>query len=200
MNNLNTIDNSVLSFEAYLQEGYVSAIEKLNAKGDAINEEEAKQLGFISNNYNTVKSVLTNYTPSENILALTAKTIPLDIYIIMENWCGSSAGNVPYIVKILQSISGTNINVVARDSNEDFMNAYLTDGKKSIPIVIGFDKSGNELFRWGSATSAQNAYAKELQKQQMPFAEFIVAMRTWFLANNAHAIETDFVQIFSTIK
>jgi hypothetical protein len=199
MNNLSKIQYSIASFESYMQIGYIETIEKLIANESNLNEEDAKLLGFINNNYTTVKTVLENYILSDAILSATKKLAPIDVYIIMENWCGSSAGNVPYIVKILQSISNTAIHIVPRDSNEDFMNAYLSEGKKSIPIVIGFDKSGNELFKWGSASAAQNEYAKELQAQQIPFSEFIVAMRTWFLGNNANAIETDFMQLFSKI-
>jgi hypothetical protein len=199
MNNISKIQYSIASFEAYLQQGYVSVIEKLQTNVANLNEEEAKLLGFVSNNYKTVKTILDNYTPNESLKALTKMKASMDVYIIMENWCGSSAGNVPYIVKILQTIPNTTIHIVPRDSNEEFMNAYLSDGKKSIPIVIGFDKKGNELFKWGSSTSAQNEYAKELQTQQIAFPEFIIAMRTWFLANNAKAIEKDFTAILEPL-
>jgi Thioredoxin len=200
MNNINKIQYSITSFDEYLQQGYVSVIEKLQANEINLNEEEVKLLDFVSNNYKTVKTVLDNYTPNESLTALTKTMAPLDVYIIMENWCGSSAGNVPYIVKILQTIPNTTIHIVPRDSNEEFMNAYLSDGKKSIPIVIGFEKKGNELFKWGSSTSAQNEYAKELQTQQIAFPEFIIAMRIWFLANNADAVEADFMKIFSSLN
>ena len=36
-----------------------------------------------------------------------------------------------------------------RDDNLEIMDRYLTDGKRSIPMVVSFAPEGRELFRWG---------------------------------------------------
>lgn len=199
MSNIQQIKYSISSFDSYLKEGYQTSIESLKANVAANIEAETKQLEYITNNFETVKTILKTYEPSVQIKNITSKLPPLDVYIIMENWCGSSASNVPYAVKIINTITDAKIYVVPRDANEDFMNLYLSDSKKSIPMVIGFDKSGNELFKWGSSTAAQTEYAKHLQAQKMEFSDFIVAMKTWFLENNEKAMEGDFIAVFNQL-
>ena len=160
MSNIQQINHSISSFETYIKVSYQQAIDNLLSNVATQTEEDAKQIEYISNNLNTVESIIKTYVPSVSITTITQKIEPIDVYIIMENWCGSSAGNVPYIVNIMKTIKDAKIHIVPRDENEDFMNLYLSEGKKSIPIVIGFDKYGSELFKWGSFTTAQNEYAK----------------------------------------
>ena len=199
MTNIQQIKYSVASFDKYLKEGYENSIESLKASAPTNTEAETKQLEYITNNFITVQTILKTYEPSSQIKNIISKLPPMDVYIIMENWCGSSANIVPYAVKMLNTIAETKIHVVPRDVNEDFMNLYLSDGKKSIPIIIGFDKTGNELFKWGSATSVQTEYSKHLQAQKMEFSDFILAMKKWFLEHNEEAIEGDFISVFNEL-
>jgi hypothetical protein len=200
MNNIKKIQHSILGFDKYIKQDYENSMEVYNSK-EILNEEDTKQLGFITNNYDTVRGVLQNYHPSAQLLSVTSGVQRhINIYIIMENWCGSSAGNVPFIVKLLQTLPSVNITIVPRDTNEDFMNAYLSDGKKSIPMVIGFDDNDAELFVWGSSTKSQMEYVKSLQAQNLPFPDFVSTMRTWFKENNATAIEQEFIEILETIN
>jgi Thioredoxin len=199
MSNIKQIKYSITSFETYLMEGYQKSVDTLQANIATNTESDTKQLEYITNNFNTVKTILKTYEPSASMRAITNKLQEIDVYIIMENWCGSSASNVPFVVKILNTIKGAKIHIVPRDANEDFMNLYLSDGKKSIPIVVAFDKNGNELFKWGSSTAAQSEYAKKLQAQNMEFPDFINAMKKWFLENNAEAIEADFLSLLKQL-
>jgi hypothetical protein len=80
------------------------------------------------------------------------------------------------------------------------MNLYLSNGKKSIPIVVAFDDNQQEVFVWGFATNMQTTYAKSLQQQNLSFPEFIRPMQTWFVRNNALAIEQDFKMILESIN
>lgn len=200
MSKIHLIKKSISPFEIYLKEGYQNAIDNLIAKADDKSEEDEKQLEYITNNLHTIETVLKTYEPSIAIKSITKTIQPIEVYIIMENWCGSSAGNIPYVVKIMNTITDVKIHIVPRDENDDFMNQYLSEGKKSIPIVIGFDVNGIELFKWGSSSVAQATYAKTLQKHSIPFPDFIIAMKKWFLEFNVEAIETDFISIFNSLS
>ncbi len=199
MSTINKIKKGIEGFDNYLIEGYQSSINTLLQNAPTLSAEEAQQLTYIQNNFETVKGILATYEPSAEIKILSEKLSSIQVYIIMENWCGSSAANVPYIAKILETIPNVSITITPRDANEDFMNAYLSNGKKSIPIVVAFDKLGNELFVWGSATQKQTTYASTLQAQNLPFPDFIAAMKLWFADNNATAIEEDFTDILKSV-
>ena len=200
MSKIHLIKKSISPFEIYLKEGYQNAIDNLIAKADDKSEEDEKQLEYITNNLHTIETVLKTYEPSIAIKSITKTIQPIEVYILMENWCGSSAGNIPYVIKIMNTIPDIKIHIVPRDENNDFMNQYLSEGKKSIPIVIGFDVNGIELFKWGSSTEAQTKYVKTVQEQNIPFTNFISTMKKWFLEFNEEAIETDFISIFNHLS
>lgn len=67
---------------------------------------------------------------------------------ISEGWCGDASQILP-IIEITSKELGVSHQIVFRDENPDLMNKYLTDGAKSIPIIIGVDDTGSELFHFG---------------------------------------------------
>ncbi len=68
--------------------------------------------------------------------------------IFSEGWCGDAAQSMPVVNVIMQEL-GVEQKIVFRDENPELMDAYLTDGAKSIPMFIGVDSEGNEIFRFG---------------------------------------------------
>ena len=67
-------------------------------------------------------------------------------YVLMlaENWCGDVHRNSPLIAKIVEAIPG----VFLRDQNLDITDCFLNNGYRSIPVVVFFDASWNEIGRW----------------------------------------------------
>lgn len=70
------------------------------------------------------------------------------LLIISEGWCGDAAQSMPVVNVIMQEL-GVEQKIVFRDENPELMDAYLTDGAKSIPMFIGINDEGNEIFRFG---------------------------------------------------
>lgn len=70
------------------------------------------------------------------------------LLVISEGWCGDAAQTMP-IVNVMMNHLGVEQRIVLRDENPELMNEYLTDGAKSIPIYIGINSEGNELFHFG---------------------------------------------------
>lgn len=132
-------------------------------------------LNTITGFYKVIQQILENYTPSADMTAATQKVSePLDVYIITENWCGSSMANLPYIVKILATNKNFNVMVALRDSNPDFMNLCLSPtGGKGIPKVIGVNKASEEAIDWGSGSKAEATKRKELLTEGDERPEFI---------------------------
>ncbi len=50
------------------------------------------------------------------------------------------------------------LRIIFRDDNPELMNRYLTNGSKSIPKLIAFDKANSELFTWGRDPNKHNDY------------------------------------------
>ena len=68
---------------------------------------------------------------------------------ITESWCGDAAHNLPVFHKITQENPNFSLRLILRDEHEEVIDAYLTNGGRSIPKIIGFTEEGEELFTWG---------------------------------------------------
>jgi len=131
---------------------------------------------------------------------MSAMTKPQFWLLITEAWCGDSAQSLPVIAE-LASISGDKIQlgIILRDENLHIMDRYLTNGGRSIPKLIAFDHSGNELFQWGPRpASAHEMYLhwKENQETQT-HAEFEKELHTWYARNKTEEIQEELLGLIS---
>src|SRR5512132_1860259 len=69
--------------------------------------------------------------------------------VLTEPSCGDSSQLIPIIVRIAECSHLVSVDFVLRNQHPELMDAYLTDGKRSIPKLVAFDKEQRELFRWG---------------------------------------------------
>jgi len=65
--------------------------------------------------------------------------------VISEGWCGDAAQILPIINKMAEASNKIDFRIVLRDDNAELMNLFLTNGTKSIPILIIIDKQTNEV-------------------------------------------------------
>ena len=86
--------------------------------------------------------------------------------VISEGWCGDAAQLLPIINKMAEESGKIELKIALRDENEELMKLFLTDKKKSIPILIVVEKeTGSVLGNWGprpqAAADLVNDYKKE---------------------------------------
>lgn len=96
--------------------------------------------------------------------------------VLTESWCGDAAHIMPVINKVAELNSGIDFKVVLRDENEDLMNAFLTNGGKSIPKLIMIDNKTNQVIgdfgpRPQKATTMVKEYKAEHGKLTPEFKE-----------------------------
>ena len=76
---------------------------------------------------------------------------------IAADWCGDAVNTLPTMAKWAEAI-GVEFRVIDRDSWPQVMDHYLTDGARSIPIVIALDPDFHELGHWGPRPSELQAW------------------------------------------
>lgn len=70
--------------------------------------------------------------------------------VISEGWCGDAAQILPVLNKMASETANIDMQIVLRDENEALMDAYLTNGGRSIPKLIVIDaETGEEVGNWG---------------------------------------------------
>jgi len=93
-------------------------------------------------------------------------------YVLMlaENWCGDVHRNSPLIARIVESIPGAELRVFLRDQNLDITDCYLNNGFRSIPVVVFFDASWNEIGRWIERSHPATAKAAMIRSKTLDMA------------------------------
>jgi hypothetical protein len=101
------------------------------------------------------------------------------LLVIAEDWCGDASNTVPIVAKFAESVPGWELRVIQRDANPDVMDRYLTNGSRSIPIVIALDENFQELGHWGPRPSELQAWVMA-NRPIMPKAELYPRVRKWY--------------------
>lgn len=116
------------------------------------------------------------------------------LLIISEGWCGDAAQIIP-VVNVMMNEIGVEQKIVFRDENPELMNAYLTDGAKSIPILIGVDLHGNEIFRFGSRPNYGMELLKKHKENPQAYTDdqFHQDLQIWYNQDKGTSIFNEFL-------
>jgi thiol-disulfide isomerase/thioredoxin len=75
------------------------------------------------------------------------------LLVLSEDWCSDCFSTVPIIARLAER-AGIDLRVLARDANLDLMDAHLSSGTRSIPVVMALDAGFNVLSWWGPRPAA----------------------------------------------
>ena len=183
----NTFVFSHLLNEADVYQNYVSKVKAQMSLDASSNDDEVKRLLYyskinIQRMHRWDKVLAVNSEFSNYIMSIEE---PLTLLVITESWCVDAAQLLSLLNKI--SILNTRISfkILSRDKHPELMDAYLTGGKRSIPILIGLTKTGSvekEMFRWGPSPEGMLQYKENYQNENpsSTLEEFVEAMQIWF--------------------
>ena len=109
------------------------------------------------------KTLVLTETTIQDLQALQEEYIWL---VISEGWCGDAAQLLPVYHKMAEATNKIDLKIVLRDENLEFMDCFLTNNARSIPILVIIKKeTGGVLGHWGprpqAATDLVVAYKKE---------------------------------------
>ncbi len=140
------------------------------------------------------------YKPSAEITETVSNlTKPQLWMVISETWCGDSAQNVPYLAKIASLNPKIDFRVLLRDENLEIMDLYLTNGTRSIPLLVAFDEEGNELFKWGPRPKEAAELVKNAKAAGDPKPVFLEKLHLWYGKNRGAALEMEILELLKTL-
>lgn len=104
---------------------------------------------------------------------------PLRLLVLAEDWCGDAVNTVPHLVRYADETEGVELRLLRRDEHPEMMNRYLTDGSRSIPIVVVLDEAFQELGHWGPRPGELQAWVME-NLETMDKSERYPLVRRWY--------------------
>jgi hypothetical protein len=117
------------------------------------------------------------------------------LLVIAEDWCGDASNTVPIVAKLAGQVPGLELRVLLRDSNPEVMDQYLTNGTRSIPIVIALDENFRELGHWGPRPTELQAWVVA-NRGVMPKSELYPQVRKWYARDRG---ETTLREVLETL-
>ena len=101
------------------------------------------------------------------------------LLVLAEDWCGDASNTVPVLARWAEAVDGLSLRILRRDAHPEVMDRYLTNGSRSIPIVVALDEDFNEVGYWGPRPRELQAWVMA-NKDTVPKAERYKEVRRWY--------------------
>jgi hypothetical protein len=195
----NLIQNSIN--KAYTYSDYRKLVKLLISSGQSTNKENNEALFEFSklNDKRMDRLDKTLRVSQETLQFIQNLNKPVTFLVISEGWCGDAAQIVPVINKIAASSELISMKIVLRDENEELMNQFLTNGNKSIPMVILVDSDNNVLNSWGPRPSIATQMVLNYKKKNGGLdADFKRNLQVWYNKDRGLSTQKDLVELLAT--
>lgn len=117
------------------------------------------------------------------------------LLVISEDWCGDAVNTVPPMTRLAEAL-GMEMRVVKRDAVPDLMDAYLTNGSRSIPVAIVLDADFRPVGWWGPRPSeVQEKVVAEKRAGIRPARDIYRDLRMWYARDAGHSTMREILAI-----
>jgi hypothetical protein len=108
------------------------------------------------------------------------------LLVLAEDWCGDASNTVPVLARLADAVPGLELRVLRRDEHPAVMDRYLTNGSRSIPVVIALDEEFAELGHWGPRPTELQCWVMA-NRQIMPKTELYPQVRRWYARDHGES-------------
>ena len=133
--------------------------------------------------------------PSE--IETSIKNDPRDIHflVLSESWCGDAAQSLPMVSKIAKCHPNWSMSIVSRDEHPVLMDAYLTNGGRSIPKVLILDNKTLEVLAdWGPRPTVATKMVVDYKEIHGALdADFKQSLQLWYNKDKGQSTLQDFL-------
>lgn len=112
-------------------------------------------------------------------IALVPPGFRCRLLVLSEDWCGDCINTIPVLARWAEQVPGLELRIIGRDAHPELMSRYLTNGSRSIPIVVALDEEFRELGHWGPRPSELQQWVVA-NKPRLPKEEFYPQVRRWY--------------------
>jgi len=191
------IANSLLNAVGYTE--YRNIVSTLLADGKATGEIQSEALVH----YTLLNETRMNRLQKTMVLdeAVVQKLRQLKQHytwlVISEGWCGDAAQLLPIMHKMAEASENIELKIVFRDEHPALMDAYLTNGTRSIPKLIVIEKeSGKEVASWGPRPEKAAQLVRDYKAMHGVFDEAgKTELQLWYLHDKGLSTQREIVDL-----
>lgn len=108
-----------------------------------------------------------------------------------------TSNTIPFIQRVVEAAPGVDLRLILRDKNPDIMNRYLTNGSRSIPVLIILDGQFRESGRWGPRPADLQAWVLT-NRPLLPRNEVVKEERRWYARDRGETTIRELLQSIRT--
>jgi hypothetical protein len=134
--------------------------------------------------------------PAESVARVAALPGRWHLLVMVEDWCGDAVNTIPMLARLAELAPNLDLRIVGRDDNPDLMDAHLTNGTRSIPVVIVLDADFVERGWWGPRPAELQQWVigegRALEKD-----ERYRHVRTWYARDRGRTTADEVVDVIA---
>ena len=157
-----------------------------------LNESRMARLDRKSRLTEAVKGFLPDLRHNYTLLALT------------EGWCGDAAQTLPVLQWLDEASPRINLVCALRDENLDLMDQYLTNGGRSIPLVLFLEPANaTVLATWGPRPLVAQTMATQYKRKPEPKEGYEVhhkELHTWYAHDKTKSTQAELLAILRWLE
>lgn len=112
--------------------------------------------------------------------------------VVTEPWCGDSAQCLPVIQKIAATSQGKiELRVILRDHHTALIDAFLTNGARSIPKLIQLNDQHELQATWGPRPAEAQELIERLKSNPSTAGLYKEELHKWYASNKGEAIQDE---------
>ncbi|RYY60641.1 MAG: thioredoxin family protein [Chitinophagaceae bacterium] len=162
-------------------------------------ESALKMMPYIQRNQELMDEYDQSYRISDELRGVMAAVPFLNWVVITEGWCGDAAFNIPMFALLEQLFpEKIKLRLYLRDKNPGLMDAYLTEGGRSIPKLVLLDSSLQEVGTWGPRPAALMQLLPQWKESGDPLKELIRKTHEWYNNDRTISLQSELVSLLSS--
>lgn len=116
------------------------------------------------------------------------------LLVLSEHWCGDGVNTLPWLDRLAAEAGNLDLRVLPRDQNPDLMDAHLTHGSRSIPVVMVLDARFREVGWWGPRPRELQRWVRS-EGMQLDSRERYREIRGWYARDQGRSTLDEVVRI-----
>ncbi len=185
---------------------YRSLISELQAAGKTTGDNHSEAMLHYTNMNVTRMDRLDKTTKliAEAEAAVAGIDRPVIWLTITEAWCGDAAQILPVLHKMAAASDQVGLRLILRDEYPEIMDAFLTNGGRSIPKVVLLDaESKAVLGSWGPRPEAVQQMVMDAKKdleqieddsaKKERYQELVAQAQKWYARDKTRSIQEEFL-------
>lgn len=192
-------DNEGLTYSSYRE-----LVNQLLEQGKTTGEDHSEEmLHYTKMNVQRMNRVDKTTVLTDSLLAAIANVKgKYRFLVITEGWCGDAAQIVPVIAK-LTSIVPTqfDLKLVLRDQNLPLIDAHLTNGGRSIPVLLVLNEEGElALPKWGPRPANLQELLTQWKSESTDMMQIAEQLHGWYAKDKTQSIQAELITILKALK